>query len=579
MYSEFATLLSIDSLVDTIDPETLANHYFRHGTAAASDPILKKHLDGLRAVNAYYRVPSLDQLVKEYKEKHRRNPPPRFDLWYQYALNNSCADFYHFDSIYKNLEPFWSVSPKVLKSRIRSFWGDDSILLMLIRDGKPLTTPHGERGNDRADSMQLMLRNISVFLPDMEIPLNFHDEPRLTVPYNVVQKARKQARLPKGTIPSSPQFSDFTMNLSTAHYSFQGKHEWVGKDGQAFTDLEEFCSPDSPVGILADAGNVSDVVSMADSMYRSDNIIIDANTALDLCVTAPLLQDLHSYLIAPLKRSELKTLVPIFSEAKTTIHSDIIIPATSYYNSEAGYGYDPTGDCDWTEKKDVIFWAGTSSGGYIKDDNVDKMLRNRLVYAFNASLPNTPELKSNVSIFCPTQSGMMETCRVNLTDYISKHGDVYFVRLDWCNEYCYLMEDRFEVKPKVTPTMQFQNKYLLDVDGNSFSGRYLSFLKSNSLPFKATIFQEWHDSRLIPWVHYVPIDSRLNDLYRVITYFTGFEGVISEHDDMAQRIALEGQRHANKVLRRQDMEIYMFLLLLEYARLLDDQRDTLGFSL
>src|SRR5689334_2201874 len=41
-------------------------------------------------------------------------------------------------------------------------------------------------------------------------------------------------------------------------------------------------------------------------------------------------------------------------------------------------------------------------------------------------------------------------------------------------------------------------KFLLDLDGNSFSGRFHRLLRTNSVGFKQSVFQEWHDDRLFP---------------------------------------------------------------------------------
>lgn len=46
-----------------------------------------------------------------------------------------------------------------------------------------------------------------------------------------------------------------------------------------------------------------------------------------------------------------------------------------------------------------------------------------------------------------------------------------------------------------------------------------------------------------------------------------------------EKIAEAGREWAGKVLRKEDMEVYMFRLLLEWARLTDDRRDELGFGM
>ncbi|KAJ7331419.1 hypothetical protein DFH08DRAFT_1083922 [Mycena albidolilacea] len=55
-------------------------------------------------------------------------------------------------------------------------------------------------------------------------------------------------------------------------------------------------------------------------------------------------------------------------------------------------------------------------------------------------------------------------------------------------------------------------KYVLDIDGNTFSGRYIGLLKSGSLVFKSTGFQEYFTDWLRPYEHYIPVKLDLSDL-------------------------------------------------------------------
>jgi hypothetical protein len=86
----------------------------------------------------------------------------------------------------------------------------------------------------------------------------------------------------------------------------------------------------------------------------------------------------------------------------------------------------------------------------------------------------------------------------------------------------------------------------------------------------------------VPWLHFVPIDNSFLDVYGILDYFlgTGDDGVAvlkGAHDDAARKIAEEGREWADTVLRKEDMRVYMLRLLLEYARLCDDDREKLGF--
>lgn len=60
----------------------------------------------------------------------------------------------------------------------------------------------------------------------------------------------------------------------------------------------------------------------------------------------------------------------------------------------------------------------------------------------------------------------------------------------------------------------------------------------------------------------------------------GEDGMVMMKGNVAagERIAEAGREWAGKVLRKEDMEIYMFRLLLEWGRLTDDKRDEIGFG-
>lgn len=57
----------------------------------------------------------------------------------------------------------------------------------------------------------------------------------------------------------------------------------------------------------------------------------------------------------------------------------------------------------------------------------------------------------------------------------------------------------------------------------------------------------------------------------------GGGGMMKGNVAAGEKIAEAGREWAGKVLRKEDMEIYMFRLLLEWGRLTDDRRDEIGF--
>lgn len=81
-------------------------------------------------------------------------------------------------------------------------------------------------------------------------------------------------------------------------------------------------------------------------------------------------------------------------------------------------------------------------------------------------------------------------------------------------------------------------------------------------------------------LHFIPFDNRFLDIYGIMKFFMGYDNGMHRtkgRDHLARRIAKQGQDWAKKVLRREDMSIYTYRLLLEYARVMDQARDSLGW--
>ena len=147
---------------------------------------------------------------------------------------------------------------------------------------------------------------------------------------------------------------------------------------------------------------------------------------------------------------------------------------------------------------------------------------------------------------------------------------------------CNLQIKEFNFVPSVDFQDHWKYKFLFDLDGAGFSGRFLPFLESRSLVFRAAGFRQWFDERLIAWRHFVPVDGRLHGVWHLIAYFVGTDkGVTGKngngHDCEGEKIAEEGREWALRVLRKEDMEVYMFRLLLEWGRIVDNRREELGF--
>lgn len=164
--------------------------------------------------------------------------------------------------------------------------------------------------------------------------------------------------------------------------------------------------------------------------------------------------------------------------------------------------------------------------------------------------------------------------QVSKPDYKSLF-DVHFSHIGQCDPGdCDAQREFFDIAKTAAQEDAWYYKYLLDMDGNAFSGRFYAFLKSHSLVFKMAVFREWHEDWIKPWLHYVPLSLNGSEYFEVMRYFDREK----EGQEQAVRIAEAGRDWADKVLRNQDFEVWFFRLLLEYGRLVDDNRENLGFK-
>lgn len=315
-------------------------------------------------------------------------------------------------------------------------------------------------------------------------------------------------------------------------------------------------------------------------MYQG--FVSNYTLSTDIC-HQPDLQGLEGILIEPLSTKASKVFAPMFGGSKLGVNNEILLPAPMYWNEEERFTGGNNHGAPWDHKENMAVWRGVATGGKNREDNWRGFQRHRFVSMNNGTKLSAVERgehepenfampEEQYNIHAQKDSGLGE--------WVSEWADVAFVDL-MCEPpqedgTCPYTDHYFERRPGMPMAEQFASKYVPDIDGNSFSGRYLGFLRSTSLPIKAAIWREWHDSRLVAWKHFVPMDSRFGDYYGIMDYFLGYHGQ-GGHDQAAEKIANDGKEWAEKVLRKEDMQIYTLRLLLEYARLLDDRRENIGW--
>ena len=544
---------------------------------------------------------SFDEAVSEYWQRYRRPPPPGFDAWYRYATARNSVVIDNYDGLYDDLKAYWRISPTEIRLRtgqlISDTWNDVSEIR--IRNGKADLGPNFKPTHRwMLDAILSMIKDFSLFLPDMDLAFNLHDEPRVAVPYQKIQQMEKYS--------SKSKLSDDGSNIQhqwTAHRDLQWDPLAETQPIRLFSDVPRINSFSAatiacPPSSAARTSSIWDPRTLCTSCFAPHSIgpfLSNWTLAASPC-HQPDLRNLHGFYLSPAAFKTSQTLLPVFSQSKVAGFADILYPSPWNYIDKAVYAPDNTTHPDplFTEKENTLFWRGGTSEGVSRFGTWKGMARQRLVHL--ADHPNSAT--SPLLVLHPTKPGKytfttqssLSPSTPSLPLNISIVSEI--VR-GWDNDAA-AQTAEFALSHPVDFQHHWQYRYLFDTDGAGFSGRFLPFLQSRSLPFRAGIFRTWYDSRLTAWRHFVPVDIRLHGLMATVEYFTGRgeaagsgsgggtrvgRGAVEGDVASGERIAEAGREWAAKALRKEDMEIYMFRLLLEWGRITDDRRDELGYAM
>jgi hypothetical protein len=219
----------------------------------------------------------------------------------------------------------------------------------------------------------------------------------------------------------------------------------------------------------------------------------------------------------------------------------------------------------WDNKTAGLYWAGSTTGSFQQagDQGWKQDHRQRLVGVTN-------NLEQKPHMYLRRRGGSAVWERHNSDTLNQSLYNVYFTSIVQCADPTTEKTIRayFDIHDVEPRREAFRYTLTFDLDGNGHSGRYYRLLNSRSLPLKQTVFREWHDERLQPWQHYVPISLSLEDLPEVVRYLVDEE----EGQQMAAQMAERGREWSLRALRPVDQAIYLFRLMIELSRLQDPSR-------
>ncbi|OQE27364.1 hypothetical protein PENSTE_c004G02717 [Penicillium steckii] len=266
---------------------------------------------------------------------------------------------------------------------------------------------------------------------------------------------------------------------------------------------------------------------------------------------------LHSMIASPSSFSYTHSLIPILSYARMSAFRDILIPCPDYVRL-------PFVDSDnlipFLEKKAGVYWRGRSTGGRVQRLHWKDGHRQRFV-SFTQSLQNAAK-SLETSQYFGAKIGNLDQKKISLFKDVF---DVQMADYIQCEDKsaCDDMQRVLGHEYGEPGESSLNYRYLFDLDGNSMTSRFYRLLSQQAVVLKQTLFQEWHDDRLIPWAHYIPVTMSMDELPELLNFLINDP----EGEQLSLKIAQTASTWSRQALREIDMSIYLYRLLLELAEI------------
>ncbi|KAK3310259.1 glycosyltransferase family 90 protein [Chaetomium strumarium] len=539
---------------------------------------------------------SLPVAVQEYRERHGgRDPPPGFDIWYGFAKDRRSAILDHFPQMENDLLPFWGMPPSKIREDVRRAAAEPDMAMLQIKGRKaqhnlPPANPYKPVMDDLVD----LVGGFVDHLPDMELAINLDERPRVLAPWADVVRTTKAAQRKRAS-KLLPRLAPALDEMPAAQPAVLDKL-LAQKTFTPVKELREMTALTCPPGTKARAATHWDIRDLCSSCAKPQSqgqFLTNWTLAQEICHQSDLLRQ-HGFYMTPPELRPLQELLPVFSRAKTDSYRDILLPLRHIMEPA-----EPGTQQAFDMKSKKLFWRGKVDRLRSSHELVRGGHRERLVHLLSA-----PARSERTTLLLPSRKGWAyeQVPTGQLNDLLAL--DVAFASYSACKaadkdkdkdagaggRNCdHAGNNMFPQKPDYVDPLRHQ--YVMVVDTDSGPPReFLRTLRSSSVPFHASIFAEWYSERLMPWVHFVPVDLRFHALHSTLTYFVGLpkkygrrmngrEVEMAARQEDGRWIAEEGKRWAEKALRREDREVYLFRLLLEWARVVDDNRDEIGFVL
>ncbi|GAA5959337.1 hypothetical protein JCM8115_000079 [Rhodotorula mucilaginosa] len=492
------------------------------------------------------------EAVAEYKRRYGRNPPKGFDRWYAFAKSHDVLLIDEFDLIDKDLLMYRAFKPEVFRKRV-TYLPEAMDTTWTIRVQRGRIYREGPLGHhDRAKGVEKLMARFAHFLPDMKIVYNGHDNARIAVAAEERSRLEGLAKRGEYDDDEEPPF-DPKERGPFPHWGYP-----------------IFCPPDSPARQLGfeGYGYHADLKATGFEMPPHPegaigSLIGDFKGYMDVCY-APHYR--HTHCTTSWVFSHHPTpVLPFFSPGVQSTFGDIHALIVEQLELEAKH--DPT----WEERPFTsLQWRGQTSGPL-----------------WEKLTPWRTSQRARLHLLSHQEDGNRQVTLVD-DDEIMHSTEMSNYRLNplfldtgmvgpavQCVKEDGTCDEMYEVFQGYDKRISFDRaslyKYVLDVDGNSWSGRFRRLMLSNAAVVKTTLFPEFWTDWAIPWLHFIPMQVDYSDMWDIMAFFRGGLNGERAHDDLGKEIAIAGKEWVKQCYRWADLEAYQFRLLLEYGRLYTDE--------
>lgn len=389
------------------------------------------------------------------------------------------------------------MKPSKIRDNISKIGASRDISLLSIKKGAVSYQPSED--DVLMDSLVELVRPFAQHLPDLDLPINLLDRPRVLASWSDKTRFQQAAMTKKFDLltsglnrrddpPSTDTEPDDGLAKEAVTLQEKLRDRKLATPWEHQRQLGQACAPSSPTrwGFYA---NNRDFCSACANSHSHGQYVQNWTQAQDIC-HQPDMFNLHGFYMAELPLQPFTELVPVFGRSKTDRFSDILIPLSrgndkDTYNTELK-------DTEFVSKDAKLFWRGDISTDF-------GMVSSRLLSGGHqerlSHLANNASRDESVAM-CLAVPGDKTQFRYERVPLLEANSalklDAGMSDYSMCaGPGCDAAKAEFGFKFKDTDDkVRMNSRYVMVLDGDEGPPRnMLKVLRSNSVPFVASVFK------------------------------------------------------------------------------------------